>query len=274
MAARSCNISAGITFLTLAFIPEIILSIMKPIIILSSLLALSINAMAAQHPLTAHIAEYQVNYGSIELGKARYQLAPAQNNLYQYRFDSDVSLLMLSDKRTVQSTFTLDGERLVPMRYTHERSGTGPHFQEQSAYVIDQNIVHSRYKEERAKFPYNGNLFDPLMVQLQFRLDMMAGLTNLHYVMLKSGEIDEYDFNVVGKERMIIESGQYDTVKIEVVRDNNKRQTFFWMAPDLGYLPVRLTHFEKGSKQLDITLLSYQFSHQSAEVVNQQTANP
>jgi hypothetical protein len=32
------------------------------------------------------------------------------------------------------------------------------------------------------------------------------------------------------------------------------------MAPDLGYLPVRLTHFEKGSKQLDIKLLNYQFS--------------
>ncbi|WP_110458949.1 DUF3108 domain-containing protein [Shewanella algidipiscicola] len=246
---------------------------MKPIIIFS-LLAFSMIASAAQHPLTPHSAEYQVNYGSIELGKARYQLPPPHNNLYQYRFDSDVSLLMLTDKRVVQSTFTLDGERLVPMRYTHERSGTGPHYQEQSAYATDQNIVHSRYKEERTKFPYNGNLFDPLMVQLQFRLDMMAGLTNLHYAMLKSGEIDEYDFKVIGKERMLIKSGQYDTVKIEVVRDNSKRQTFFWMAPDLGYLPVRLTHFEKGSKQLDITLLSYQFSHQPAEVINQQAANP
>lgn len=246
---------------------------MKPIII-ASLLVLSFNGLADQYPLTPHDAEYQVNYGSIELGKARYQLPPPHNNLYQYRFDSDVSLLMLSDKRTVQSTFTLDGERLVPMRYTHDRSGTGPHYQEQSAYVIDQNIVHSRYKEERAKFTYNSNLFDPLMVQLQFRLDMMAGVSNLHYAMLKSGEIDEYDFKVIGKERMVIESGQYDTVKIEVIRDSSKRQTFFWMAPQLGYLPVRLTHFEKGSKQLDIKLLSYQFYHQPVAHDEQQAATP
>ena len=82
--------------------------------------------------------------------------------------------------------------------------------------------------------------------------------------MIKSNELDEYKFRVIGKERMTIESGSYDTVKIEVVRDNNKRQTFFWMAPDLAYLPVRLTHFEKGSKQLDIKLLSYHFDETHA----------
>jgi hypothetical protein len=104
------------------------------------------------------------------------------------------------------------------------------------------------------------------MVQLQFRLDMMAGKEVLDYKMVKDNEVDEYKFHVIGKERMNIDSGSYDTVKIEVVRDNKKRQTFFWMAPDLAYLPVRLTHFEKGSKQLDIKLLKYHFD----EVPNQE----
>ena len=85
--------------------------------------------------------------------------------------------------------------------------------------------------------------------------------------MVKDNEVDEYKFHVIGKERMNIDSGSYDTVKIEVVRDNKKRQTFFWMAPDLAYLPVRLTHFEKGSKQLDIKLLKYHFD----EVPHQET---
>lgn len=31
------------------------------------------------------------------------------------------------------------------------------------------------------------------------------------------------------------------------------------MAPDLNYLPVRLSHFSKGSKQLDIQLDNYHF---------------
>ncbi|MCL1130195.1 DUF3108 domain-containing protein [Shewanella sairae] len=215
--------------------------------------------------LTPHTAEYQVNYGSIELGRARYILSAPDGNLFQYRFDSDVGLLLLSDQRHIRSDFTLEANNhLEPMRYSVERTGTGPSFREQAAFAKGQNVVHSRYKDERAKFPYDSELFDPLMVQLQFRLDMQADKNELHYTMVKEGEVDDYAFKIVGKERVNIESGSYQTVKFEVIRTSKKRQTFFWMAPKLGYLPIRLTHFEKGSKQLDIKLLNYQFEQSAA----------
>ncbi|AQS36364.1 Protein of unknown function (DUF3108) [Shewanella psychrophila] len=226
----------------------------------TNLFLFSFYVAAAPSPLTPQTAEYQVNYGSIELGKARYQLPKAEGNLYHYRFDSDVSLLVLSDRRNVRSDFIREGNQLTPMRYTHNRKGTGPGFQEQAAFAKAQAVVHSRYKDEKSKLDYTDILYDPLMVQLQFRLDLTQGKENLHYAMVKEGEVDEYDFRIIGKERMNIESGSYETIKVEVVRDSKKRQTFFWMAPDLGYLPVRLTHFEKGSKQLDIKLLNYHFS--------------
>ncbi|ABV87711.1 DUF3108 domain-containing protein [Shewanella pealeana] len=231
-----------------------------PTLFAISLLAASGTTLADTTVLTPHTAEYQVYYGSIELGRARYILEAPQGNFFQYRFDSDVGLLMLSDKRHILSEFTLeDANQLVPMRYSVERTGTGPSFREQAAFAKGQNVVHSRYKDERAKFPYDNQLFDPLMVQLQFRLDMQAHKDELHYTMVKEGEVDDYAFKIVGKERVNIESGSYQTVKFEVVRDSKKRQTFFWMAPDLSYLPIRLTHFEKGSKQLDIKLLNYRF---------------
>lgn len=231
-----------------------------PTLFAVSLLFASGSTLAETTALTPHTAEYQVYYGSIELGRARYILDAPQGNFFRYRFDSDVGLLMLSDRRHIRSDFTLEADnQLAPMRYSVERTGTGPSFREQAAFAKGQNVVHSRYKEERAQFPYDSELFDPLMVQLQFRLDMQADKDELHYTMVKEGEVDDYAFKVVGKERVNIESGSYQTVKIEVVRDSKKRQTFFWMAPDLSYLPIRLTHFEKGSKQLDIKLLNYHF---------------
>ncbi|MEZ9198738.1 DUF3108 domain-containing protein [Shewanella sp. 10N.286.54.B9] len=236
------------------------------IIFAVSLLFTSNIVIADTTPLTPHTAEYQVNYGSIELGRARYILAAPEGDQFRYRFDSDVSLLMLSDQRHIRSEFTLEGDQLIPMRYSVERTGTGPNFREQIAFAKGQNVVHSRYKDERAKFPYDEQLFDPLMVQLQFRLDMEANKEELHYTMVKEGEIDDYGFKIVGKERVNIESGSYQTIKFEVKRDSSKRQTFFWMAPELSYLPIRLTHFEKGSKQLDITLLNYKYEPQKTAV--------
>ncbi|QYJ77464.1 DUF3108 domain-containing protein [Shewanella acanthi] len=219
-------------------------------------------AQAAPSPLTPQTAEYQVNFGDVELGKAKYQLPKMEDGIYKYSFDSDLSLLLLTDVRHVVSEFAQEGERLIPMRYLHKREGVGPNFTEQTAFAQDQGMIFTRYKDEKGKFPFNGDVFDPLMVQLQFRLDISSGKQPLDFKMIKDNEIDEYQFHVVGKERVTIESGSYETVKIEVVRDEKKRkkrQTFFWMAPELAYLPIRLTHFEKGSKQLDIKLLNYQF---------------
>ncbi|WP_394201896.1 DUF3108 domain-containing protein [Shewanella waksmanii] len=237
-------------------------------------LIVSFASAAAYSPLTPQTAEYRVSYGSIGLGKARYILKAPNDNLYHYRFDSDISLLMLSDRRTVTSDFSLENGQLMPLRYLHRRSGTGSDYQEQAAFAKDQQVVHSRYKDERAKLPYTDTLFDPLMVQLQFRMEMAEGKKQLNFSMVKEGEIDEYDFNVVSKERLNIESGSYETVKIEVVRSSKKRQTFFWMAPELGYLPIRLTHFERGSKQLDIKLLNYKFNDAPAKGIAQGTSQP
>lgn len=232
-----------------------------------TVLTQSMFAMAAPTPLTPQTAEYQVNYGDIELGKAKYTLPNAEDGVFKYRFDSDLSLLLLSDVRHILSEFTQNDSQLSPLRYLQQRQGVGPNYTEQTAFAKAQGFIHTRYKDEKGKFPYDDKIFDPLMVQLQFRLDMMAGKEVLDYKMVKDNEVDEYKFHVIGKERMNIDSGSYDTVKIEVVRDNKKRQTFFWMAPDLAYLPVRLTHFEKGSKQLDIKLLKYHFD----EVPHQET---
>ncbi|MGI2258302.1 DUF3108 domain-containing protein [Shewanella sp. GXUN23E] len=237
-----------------------------------ALWALSLTApqVWAQTPLTPHTAEYKVFYGDIELGKGRYRLdAPTDTGVYNYYFDSALSLLVLSDERHLHSEFTRDKQqpdKLLPIRYMQEREGTGPNFREQTAFAREQGNVYTRYKDEKGKYDYSDTLFDPLMVQLQFRLDIANGKEPLDYSMIKSNEIDDYQFRILGKERVKLDSGVYDTVKIEVIRDpKKKRQTFFWMAPDLSYLPVRLTHFEKGDKQLDIQLLNYHYAEEPAK---------
>jgi hypothetical protein len=219
----------------------------------------AIQQAAILSPLTAHSAKYNVFYGSFELGEANYRLPATDSGFYSYHFDSDVSLLMLSDQRHLTSEFTLENGKLVPFRYIQERTGTGSDYTEQTAFAKAQKFIHTIYKQEALKLPYEEKVFDPLMVQLQFRMDLAANIRPLDYKMVKEKEVDDYQFRVIGKEKVTIKSGTYDTVKVEVVRDSTKRQTFFWMAPDLAYLPVRLSHFSKGSKQLDIQLASYQF---------------
>ncbi|WP_434952036.1 DUF3108 domain-containing protein [Shewanella sp. HL-SH4] len=210
-------------------------------------------------PLTPHTAQYKAYYGSIELGDAKYTLPATDSGYYNYLFESEVGLLMLSDERKLQSDFTLENGKLVPFRYVHYRTGTGSDYTEQTAFAKSQNFIHTIYKQEALKLDYQELIFDPLMVQLQFRMDVISNKRPLNYKMVKEKEVDEYDFKIIGNETITVAGGTFETVKFEVVRESTKRQTFFWMAPKLAYLPIRLSHFSKGSKQLDIQLAQYHF---------------
>ncbi|GLS84496.1 DUF3108 domain-containing protein [Paraferrimonas haliotis] len=216
------------------------------------------------NPLDPFTAEYKVYYGNIELGGARYQLEKTSSEQFQYKFDSSLSFLVLSDKRKMSSEFSRDQQQLQPIRFMHDRKGTGSDFNEQTAFLKGAQLIHSRYKGEKAKFDYDRPIFDPLMVQLQLRLDLYNSEAKghedgeYHYEMVKDNEIEEYGFKDAGTETITVNDISYDTIKLEVIRNSKKRKTVVWFAPELDYLPVQLAHFEKDSKQLNIRLASYQ----------------
>jgi hypothetical protein len=226
----------------------------------------TLNNQILLAPLIPQTAHYKAYYGSFELGDAKFTLPATDSSYYKYTFESEVGLLMLSDERKLQSDFTLENGKLVPFRYVHERTGTGSEYTEQTAFARSQNFIHTIYKLDALKLDYHETIFDPLMVQLQFRMDVISNKRPLNYKMVKEKEVDEYDFKIIGNETITVAGGTFDTVKFEVVRNSTKRQTFFWMAPKLAYLPVRLSHFSKGSKQLDIQLADYTFDKPLPEI--------
>ncbi|MBE8168247.1 MAG: DUF3108 domain-containing protein [Shewanella sp.] len=215
-------------------------------------------AKAVISPLTPQTAEYKVLYGSIELGKARFKLEK-NNELYQYSFDSDLSLLVLSDKRHVSSEFTVTDEHVNPIRYFHDREGTGRDYQSQLVFLKQQGNVYGKYKGDKSEFKYQDDLFDGLSVQMQLRLDLANKTEDLKYQIIKSNKISKYQFSIIGREAVTIDQKTYQTIKLKVERKKKKRQTFIWLAPDLAYLPVKLSHSKKGKKQLEVQLLSSSF---------------
>ncbi|WP_372870198.1 DUF3108 domain-containing protein [Shewanella sp.] len=239
---------------------QFLLSVALPLLSLS---ALGGNAFA-QNSLSPFEADYKVLYGDIGLGKAHFSLPAPEGNYYEYNFTCELSLLFLSDERTIKSKFRRTDQGLEPMVFMHQRTGTGSDFSEQVAFLKDKSIVRSNYKGEHVELPFENKLYDTMMVQLQFRQDLIEGKDTLEYHMVKDNEIDDYSFKRIGEEMLNIDGTEYRTLRLEVIRDSKKRKTVVWMAPDLAYLPVRMTHFEKGDKQLDVQLTGYRFTDTTA----------
>ena len=64
---------------------------------------------------------------------------------------------------------------------------------------------------------------------------------------MEKGKIKTLTFAKQGKEKIKTPAGTFNTVKIQVVRNSNKRNTTLWLAEELDYMPVKIRHNEKGN---------------------------
>ena len=60
------------------------------------------------------------------------------------------------------------------------------------------------------------------------------------------GKVKQYVFQTEGTDVIHTAAGDMNAVRVRRVRDDNVRQTFFWMAPALGYQLVKLRQEENG----------------------------
>jgi len=61
----------------------------------------------------------------------------------------------------------------------------------------------------------------------------------------------------LGNEKITTSMGSYNSIKVKVIRNDNKRETIFWLAKEFDFLPVKLMHTEKG-EVITTTIKNYQ----------------
>ncbi|WP_163935130.1 DUF3108 domain-containing protein [Paraferrimonas sp. SM1919] len=215
-------------------------------------------------PFEAH---YQVHSGVFKIGGARYTFEHLGDDRYTLKFDSEAKLSPLYDRRNITSTFSIVDNQLVPERYIQDRKtfGLGDDYKEQMVFVADMQKVHTRYKGIKQSFDYSNMTFDPLAVQMQFRLGLINQTqeSEFTYEILKTQELDTYTLAKRQVEDIEIDAGKFKALRVEVVRDSKKRQTLMWFATEYDYLPLRISHIENGFTLIDMQLTHF-ISQESA----------
>lgn len=224
-------------------------------------LALTLIVFFSQPILAADLQEftanYQINFGDIELGTANYRFSHTGDSEYLFDFSSDLRFLVFWDEREVKTELVLEGSRLVPRYYSHDREGTGRDYLEEIAFDSSEAVIRTTYLKETQEFDYEKGVVDGLTVQLQMALDLQQGAKQLRYKIIDSNRIREREFQLVGEETITIQGEDCHTVIYEVVRDNNKRKTRMWFSTERNYLPVQMVHFTKGKKRFNAHLVNY-----------------
>lgn len=197
---------------------------------------------AAEPNLRSYTADYKVSASGLDLGKLMVKLDLTADG-YQYTKKTDASGLMRwisNDELQESSKGIIENGRPIPSKY---------------------HYLHTRRKGSKEEFAtftttsvsghYNGNAFELNTVdgiQDKASQDMVlmretnANTERVTVNVIDKGKLRHQSYLLVGKEKIRVGSKSYDTLKLQLERDNNKRQTYFWLAPELGNIPVQFTH--------------------------------
>ncbi|MET0777918.1 MAG: DUF3108 domain-containing protein [Pseudomonas mandelii] len=216
-----------------------------------ALLALPFAQAAELQPFSA---SYTADWKQLPMsGTAERSLTKGANGVWKLSFKASMMIASLTE----ESTLTLDKDTLLPQSYHFERGGLGKAKKADLDFDWTNKMVTGTDRGDAVKIPLNRGMVDKSTYQLALQHDVAAGKKSMSYQVVDDGEVDTYDFRVLGSEKVDTKAGQIDAIKVERVRDptQSKRITVLWFAKDWDYLLVRLQQVETDGKEYNIMLL-------------------
>jgi hypothetical protein len=212
-----------------------------------STMAQTVAAPSATPHCTATLKPFKASYQSqgfgLELIIKRFLTHNADGS---WTATANTSRLFFTMNETAD--FTVSNAQIKPMLYRYEQTAGGKKNRDWH-FDYTNNTVTNENPKQPWTLPLQAGAQDRFTHQLQIGLDLACDPTrtaDLVYGVPDRNKYDEYRFAIRGHETLDTALGKIDTIKLERLRGDNKRQDIIWVAPQWNYQMVLLRHVEKG----------------------------
>lgn len=191
-------------------------------------------------------ADYSVSKGRLHLGNLHASLTYSGNQ-YSYQKNTratGLAALLTGIKITENTNGKISGESLKPDTYLFNQSRRNKSRIDKVKFTGNKAV--GSYKGRPYQLSITPGTHDRASLELVLARDLSHNKKNLQYPVVTRGEKTQYNFQILGQEKVNTPAGIFNTTKVKVKRSGNKRDTTFWMAKELGYIPVKIRHREKG----------------------------
>ena len=214
-------------------------------------------------PLPDFETSYQLKRGNLRIGNMVVELKTGTDGSYQYESRSWpirwASWLFKDKLFETSHGYIIDGQ-VRPDRYHYLRSGGSRKREAILSFDWDNMTVENNVQDSPWKMNIPEGTLDKLVAQLGMMFALTEGKNEVTFNIADGGKLKEYRFKVLGHETLELPAGRFDTIKITKLRDNKKRETYIWCAPELNYLPVRIWQREKDEAIYQSDLESFTFT--------------
>ncbi|GAA3538783.1 DUF3108 domain-containing protein [Zobellella aerophila] len=192
-------------------------------------------------------AEFSVNLNGDQTRGINTLVIERNKDQYHVNFSLSHWLLDVEQK----ASFSWQDCNARPDTFNYRAKAVGVTREERLVFDKQTHMVLSQGKDGNKLLSTEAGALDPVSFFFEARCDLIAGKKSLTYPVVRDEEIKWTKFNVVGEEVIETGIGTFNTLVVERDRGDSKRKTRFWVAPELDYLLVQISHEE--NRQLAVT---------------------
>jgi len=202
------------------------------------------------------VAKFAIEWHGIVAGYTTLELSHTAPNAYTYRSRNTARglfRLAFPDVISQTSTFAIVNGEVRPSSYQADdgKAEAGKsvtlHFDWQGKRVTGVSA------NKPVDLPLESGTQDSLSVQIELMRELASGRSPTGFWLIDDDEMKQYSYVREGMERLDTPLGRLATVRYRSEHAGSNRVTRLWLAPALGYLPIRAERSRAG--KIDFSLV-------------------
>jgi len=203
------------------------------------------------------VAKFAIEWKGITAGYTQLELTRSSFNTYTYKSRNaarGIFRLAFPDAISQISEFSIVGGAVRPQRY-HADDGA-----RDSGKSVDLTFdwqtarVTGIAEKQPVDIALEPGTQDSLSVQIALMRELAAGRTPLSFWLIDNDQIKEYRYVREGDVTLDTPLGKLDAVIYRSEHTGSDRVTRLWLAPALGYLPVRAERSRAGKIDFGLSI--------------------
>lgn len=197
-------------------------------------------------------ASYQFNYNGKNMGSATRTLSKSGNN-WTYVFAAKAGAIASASET---SHFGFNAGKISSNSFSRTSKILVHNNTMNINFNPSSKTINTKKDDKARSFAWKAGVLDELNAELQIREDLKGVGIKSSYLIADAKEVESRQFIKQGSEKIKTSYGTFDTVKVVMKHDKPDRDTIFWLAPKLDYLPVKVTH-QDGKSSYGLLLTGY-----------------
>ena len=217
----------------------------------------SANAALDVQAPAPFVAKFAIEWKGITAGYSQLELTRSAPNAYTYKSRNmarGVFRLAFPDAISQTSEFSIVDGQVRPAAYHADDGARDEGKSVDLKFDWQARRVTGVSEKKPVDIALQPGTVDSLSVQIALMRELAAGSTPKSFWLIDNDEIKEYRYVHEGTVTLDTPLGKLDTVIYRSERSGSDRVTRLWLAPALGYLPVRAERSRAGRVDFGLSI--------------------